>query len=253
VIDLTGYWVSVITADWRWRMMTAPIGDFSSVPLNPNGIQLAMSWNPQRDQSQGAACKAYGAAGVMRLPTRLHIWWADDNTLEIDTDAGKQTRLLHFGGQWSGGAPTLQGYSAASWYKQLQSGGFAPPRGGPRPGGGGTLKVVTTHMSPGYLRRNGVPYSANAVYTEYFDRLADEGTNWLVLTSVVKDPTYLRDVFITTETFKQEADAAKWDPQPCMVIPPTADALPANAFGGSGARRGTVPKGAARAPAGNSR
>jgi len=237
LIDVTGYWTTVISADWRWRMMTPPIGDFSSVPLNPAGIQLTMAWNPQRDIADGAQCRAYGAAGVMRLPTRLHVHWADDETLEIDTDAGQQQRMLHFKGQWNGGAPTPQGWSSASWYKQLQAAGFGPPYGGPQPGKGGTLKVVTTHMTAGYLRRNGVPYSENAVYTEYFDRLEDDGTTWLIDTSVVNDPTYLRDVFITTETFKQESDGSKWDPQPCKVVPPTSSALPPNAFGGGGARR----------------
>lgn len=244
LIDITGYWTSVISADWRWRMMTAPIGDFSSVPLNPAGIRLTMAWNPQRDIADGVQCRAYGAAGVMRLPVRLHVHWADDNTLEIDTDAGQQQRLLHFQGNWSGGAPTLQGYSSASWYKQLQAAGFGPPFGGPQPGKGGTLKVITTHMASGYLRRNGVPYSEQAIYTEYFDRLDDGGTLWLIDTSRVDDPIYLRGVFLTTETFKQEPDASKWDAEPCRVVPPTSSALPVNPFapaappGGRGAGRG---------------
>ena len=38
-IDLTGYWVSVVTEDWRWRMVTPPKGDFASVPLNPEGTE----------------------------------------------------------------------------------------------------------------------------------------------------------------------------------------------------------------------
>lgn len=222
LIDLTGYWASIITADWRWRMMTAPIGDTASVPLNPAGVRLANAWNPKTDEARGAQCKAYGAAGLMRLPEELHILWSDPNTLEIQTDSGMQTRLLHFDSQGPVETATLQGYSSASWYKQVQMVGFDPPFGGPSPGHGGTLKATTTHMLPGYLRRNGVPYSGAAVMTEYFDRIEDEDSSYLILTSVVTDPTYLDDVFITTEEYAKMPDGSRWSPQPCRIIPPTS-------------------------------
>lgn len=221
LIDVTGYWASIITADWRWRMMTAPIGDFASVPLNAAGARLADAWNPRADEMKGAQCRAYGAAGLMRLPEELHILWNSPNTLEIQTDSGMQTRMLHFHGGGAVGAATLQGYSAASWFKQVQMVGFDPPFGGATPGHGGTLKVITTHMLPGYLRRNGVPYSGDAVMTEYFDRIQDEDSSYLILTSVVEDPTYLDDVFITTEEYAKMPDGSRWNPQPCKIIPPT--------------------------------
>jgi len=222
LIDVTGYWASIISVDWRWRMMTPPIGDFSSVPLNQEGIRLTRAWDPKVDEARGAQCKAYGAAGLMRLPEELQIQWADDETLLIQTDTGMQTRELHFRGHWSGGESTTQGYSSASWFKQTQTVGFNPPSNGPKPGRGGTLRVLTSHMLPGYLRRNGVPYSGSAAMTEYFDRIDDEGTSYLIVTSVVEDPVYLRDIFITTEEFMKMPDAARWDPQPCKIIPPTS-------------------------------
>jgi len=216
LIDLTGYWVSLINEDWRWRMVTPPKGDFASIPLNANGRKVGEAWDAAKDESEGAQCKAYGAAGLMRLPTRLHITWADDMTLKLDTDAGKQTRLFHFdGAKWKGGEAQWQGESNASWEKQLQFRGFGPPFGGPSPGKGGALKVVTAHMKPGYLRRNGVPYSADAVLTEYFDRIDQNGVSYLILTSIVTDPEYLTGPFITSEQFKDEPDGAKWNPVPC--------------------------------------
>ena len=45
-IDLTGYWVSIVNEDWRWRMVTPPKGDFASVPLNPEGTKVADAWDP---------------------------------------------------------------------------------------------------------------------------------------------------------------------------------------------------------------
>lgn len=129
-----------------------------------------------------------------------------------------QTRLLHFGA-WKapGGEPTWQADTVASWQKQAQSRGFAPPQGGPKPGGGGNLKAVTTHMKAGYLRRNGVPYSDGTILTEYFDRVELEEVPYLILTSVVNDPQYLSDMFLTSEQFKREPDGSRWNPQPCKA------------------------------------
>ncbi len=97
-IDLTGYWVSVVTEDWRFRMITPDKGDYGGVPLTQQGHALAEAWDPAKDVASGNQCRPYGAAGLMRLPERLHITWQDDNTLRVDTDAGTQTRLFHFGG-----------------------------------------------------------------------------------------------------------------------------------------------------------
>src|ERR1700681_4498544 len=110
-VDLTGYWVSVVTEDWRFRMVTPPKGDYASVALSAEGRRIADSWQTSND----GRCEAYGAAGLMRMPGRLHITWEDDNTLKIETDAGQQTRLLHFGAPQPPGARSLQGYSIAEW------------------------------------------------------------------------------------------------------------------------------------------
>jgi len=230
LIDLTGYWVSIIDDEWRWRMMTPPKGDFSFVPLNAEGRRVAGLWDPAADEAARNQCKAYGAAGIMRLPERLHITWVDDNTLQIDIDAGMQKRLLHFdGSKWDGGEPKWQGDSVASWEKQAQSSGFGRPVAGATPPQGGSLKVVTTHMSPGYLRKNGVPYSGNAALTEYFDRLDVDGEAYLIVTGIVEDPHYLSGRFMTTEQFKLEPNGSKWNPTPCKTAPPTR--APARAGG----------------------
>src|SRR5581483_12430394 len=92
-----------------------------------------------------------------------------------------------------------QGYSTAKWDN-------------------GALTVVTTHMLPGYVRKNGVPYSANAVLTEYYDRLkGPNGDEWLVVTTEVNDPQNFTMPFVTTTHFKKEPDATGWDPQPCSA------------------------------------
>ena len=205
LIDLTGYWVSIVNEDWRWRMMTPPKGDYASVPLNAEGRRLADTWDPVKDEREGNQCRAYGAGNIMRIPERLHITWGNDTTLRMDTDAGMQTRLFHFdGSKWLGGTPQLQGDSVAAWEKQKQRVGILNNLAGPVPGKGGTLHVVTTHMKPGYLRKNGVPYSGNAVLTEYYDRFDEDGNSYLIVTSVLDDPKYLNDSFITSGQFRLE-------------------------------------------------
>jgi hypothetical protein len=217
-IDMTGYWVSIVAEDWRWRMVTPPKGDFLGVPLNAEGQKIMNEWDPAKDEAAKEECKSYGAANIMRVPERLHITWSDDNILKVETDAGMQTRLFHFnatqdpGGGW-------QGVSKAEWE-------FTAP-GGYNAGGGarggaprtGSLKVVTNRMKPGYLRKNGVPYSANTTVTEYFDvvKHPTNGQIYLVLTQTVDDPTYLTTPMLTSAHFRKQADASGWNPTPCTA------------------------------------
>jgi hypothetical protein len=212
-IDITGNWVSLVTEDWRWRMVLPKKGDYSSVPLSPTGRKVADAWDPSKVASDG--CKPYGAASVMRVPGRLRITWENDTTLKIETDAGQQTRLLRFGATEKPPATrTWQGSSAAEWERIPQPGGLGVSL---QTAGGrvGTLKVVTTNLREGYLRKNGVPYSDRTVVTEYFDRLTDAGSDWLTVITLVDDPKYLSTQFITSTHFKRESDGSKWMPTPC--------------------------------------
>ena len=210
-VDLTGYWTAVVTEDWRWRMVTPPKGDYASMPLNAEGRRVADMWDPSEG---GNTCKAYGAAGVMRMPLRVRISWEDDNTLRIDTDRGMQTRLLRFGAapESDSAEHSPQGYSRASW-------------GGANVGfdrvawreedGSTTLRVTTTHLNPGYLRTNGVPYGEQTTMTEFFDRHAAYGDEWLTVTTIVDDPEHLNQEYITSSDFKRLPDDSSWNQSPC--------------------------------------
>src|SRR5262245_20170554 len=125
--DLTGYWVAVISEDWKFRMVTPPKGQYGNIPLSAEGRRVADTWDAAKDEAAGEQCKAYGAAGIMRMPGRLHVTWENDNVLRIDTDAGTQTRLLNFGrAQGPGAQPAWQGYSVAQWQGAGARGGGAP-------------------------------------------------------------------------------------------------------------------------------
>jgi hypothetical protein len=217
-IDLTGYWVSVINEDWRFRMVVPPPGDYQGVPMTAAAYKLADAWDPAKDEAAGDQCKAYGAPALLRQPEHLHFTWQDDRTLRLDTDTGTQTRLFHFG-DWKapGGPPTLQGDSVTAW-EFPRSRGSAEADANVPPQGKGTLKATTSHLKAGYLRKNGVPYSENAALTEYFDMLKERnGDVMLVVTIVVNDPLYLREPFIITSHFKKQADESGWKPTPCSA------------------------------------
>ena len=213
-IDLTGQWVAIVNEDWRWRMVTPPKGDYASVPLNDEGRRVADQWDPAQD----GACEAYGAAALLRMPTRLRIRWQGDAELVLETDAGRQTRELAFVAPAANAPRSLQGQSTAKW--------VTPPRppGGPGLAGagggatraGGYLEVRTANLTPGWLRRNGVPYSEDAVVTEYFARFATPtGDEWLMVTTIVEDPRYLTQRFIVSNHFRREAQGGRWDPRAC--------------------------------------
>lgn len=212
-IDVTGTWVAVVTEDWRWRMRTPPKGDYASLPLNEAATKAADAWDPAKDTAAGEQCRAYGAAAIMRMPGRVRISWENDTTLKIETEAGTQTRLLNFAAAAQRGEPSWQGTSIANWQ----------PAGGGRRGGGaalrgGSLRVITTNLRPGYLRKNGVPYSANARVTEYINRTSEaNGDSWLIVTTAVEDPQNLTSRFVTSSHFKKVPDGSAWSPTPCSA------------------------------------
>ena len=207
-VDMTGYWVSYVTEDWRFRMVTPRKGDYQSVPMNAEARKVADAWDPAADEAAGNQCKAYGAAAIMRVPARFHITWQDENTLRVESDSGMQTRLFHFSSSSNSpqsapvqtGERTWQGYSTAQWQRPA------------------SLKVATTNLRAGYLRKNGVPYSENAEVTEYFDMAPlPSGGQVLMVTAIVDDPQYLSQPFTVSSQFLKEADGSKWDPTPCSA------------------------------------
>jgi hypothetical protein len=205
-VDLTGYWVSYVTENWRYRMVTPAKGEYRRIPSSPAALPIINGWDPVADERAGNQCKSYGAGNIMSVPGRLHITWQDANTLRIDTDAGTQTRLLRFSApaSSSGSRPTWQGESTARWERVA-----APDKGG-------SLGVVTSNLRAGYLRKNGVPYSERATVSEHFDIAPlPEGGQLLLVTTIVEDPVYLNVPYVVSPHFKKEPDGSKWDPTPC--------------------------------------
>jgi hypothetical protein len=226
--DPTGYWVSLITQDWRFRMVVPGRGEYIGIPINAKAKEFADAWQAAPDVAAGKQCEAYGAAALMQIPERLHITWRDANTLEVQTDAGMQTRELYF--QPSAAQKTAeqswQGNSMARWAMFVQPRGFGGglatlnlAQASKPPPPVGSIVVTTSDMPPGLLRKNGMPYSSQATLTEYWEGQADPvaGTRLLIITSELKDPVYLQGPYVFNTVFEKEADGSKWDPSPCSL------------------------------------
>jgi hypothetical protein len=213
-VEVAGYWVAIVSEDWRWRMGVGLKSDYGYLTLNAEGRRVGDSWDPAKDAAAGEQCRSYGAIGVMRQPTRLHVTWETEDTLRIDTDAGTQTRMLRFGAAAPPGQePTWQGTSVARW----EFDGPPPQRGQPPSAPRvGQLRVVTTNLRPGYVYKHGVPYSGGAVLTEHFQVLPGiEGEQYLSVTATVDDPRYWAQPFVRTVHFRRERDGSKWSPTAC--------------------------------------
>ena len=155
-------------------------------------VAVAARWRRQHRPPEDP-CRAYGGGGSLRVPGRLNITWADDNTLKIDMDAGTQTRLLHFNAARrlrrsarcrAIRSPPGTPVRAVAAVGGGGGGGAAAPRLLPR---WGSLQVVTTNMTGGYLLSSRAPYSENAVLTEHFTRHADFGMEYFTVTAIVED------------------------------------------------------------------
>jgi hypothetical protein len=206
-------------------MVTPAKGDYQGLQITPAARKVADAWDPARDEAAGEQCKSYGAPALMSVPGRLHITWQDDTTLKVDVDAGTQTRLLRFDAKTPTDGPrTWQGVSIAEWLTprpnvplQLRPADRTADSPDARPIGG-SLRVVTRNLRAGYLRKNGVPYSENAVVTEHWDLYKrPNGEEWLTITTQIEDPQYLSNVRLVAPIFRKEPDGSKWDPTPCSA------------------------------------
>src|SRR5262245_54695311 len=212
-VDLTGYWVSIVTEDWIERMSP------DSPPSGTGGARGlgGLRGQPVAPPDPTERCRVYAAGGSLRVPGRLHITWADDNTLKIEMDAGTQTRLFHFNGAPLPTEKTLQGYSVATWELNAPGrggrGGPPAPTADARPWG--SLNATTTNMKGGYLLSSRSTYSDKAVLTEYFTKHSDFGVDYFTVTAMVQDGALTR---VTSSTFKKEANGAKFKPSGCDVV-----------------------------------
>ena len=204
-IDLTGYWVSVVIEDWKYRMVTPNKGVFDAVPLNPEGQQ------DRQDLGSGAGRGGRRTVpGVRRRRDHAHPR-APAHRRGRTTTRSRSIRMrerrrgcfVSARRPLAAGEPSWQGHSVAQW-------NTAEP--------GSQSEGRHDNLRPGYVRKNGAPYSNKAIVTEYFDLNAmPNGDQWLTVTTKVEDPGYFTRPYMTSSDFKKLPNAAGWNPTPCSA------------------------------------
>lgn len=184
--DITGFWDSMLTEEYRIRLYGPEAGEIDGLPLNERGRQAALNFDPNEYYKPENQCRKHGGAYVMRGPFAKQFVYEDDGTLLIRIELEAQTRRIYLDGREPpSDEHTGLGHSVGRWEN-------------------GILTVTTTQMTPYYHRRNGVPYSENAVMTEHFILHDDD---YLTLIVKVDDPEYLTEPLVRTLSFKRLPDS----------------------------------------------
>jgi hypothetical protein len=206
-IDFVGEWAPQFHEDQPERVGGPPVGDYAGLPINDAARFMADAWEASILSVPEHQCKPHPADYSPRGPANLRI------SKEVDT-ASQETIAYHTHISWQApertiwmdgrphpdelAAHTWQGFSTGEWI------------GGPN---SQVLKVVTTHLKKGWIRRNGVPRSDQAELTEYFYRHG----NFLTWTSIVNDPLYLTEPMIRTSDFMVNP-GQQIAPYPCLIV-----------------------------------
>jgi hypothetical protein len=186
-MDLAGSWGQRFHEDLPERGAGPDIGDYLGLPINDAARLRADSWDAAKWTMPERQCEPHPADYAPRGPASMRIsstidpvsqdvtswhttlmWMLPRRTLYMDGRAHPSPNAQH---SW-------QGFSTGEWE-------------------GDMLKVTTTHLKEGWVRRNGVPRSDKATLVEYFIRHGE----YLTLVTVVKDPVYLTEAFVRTSNW----------------------------------------------------
>jgi hypothetical protein len=181
-VDLSGTYSQTPSQD----NTTDPfIGDYTGLPVNDAVRFRADSWTAGKWDQEQHECDPHPADYAPRAPGGLRIWPELDPLTyaviawhtEVFTNGTARTIYMDDRPQPSAySAQTWNGFSTGKWE-------------------GDKLKVTTTNLKEGWLRRNGLARSNKATLIEYFIRHGD----FLAIVSIVKDPVYLTEPLVRTE------------------------------------------------------
>lgn len=186
-VDIAGEWVSEFSEDRVERIPGPDVGDYAGLPLNDAARLKADTWQASVQTLPERQCIPHPSPYSLRGPTNLRIS-ADVDPVTQETVSytiygtfGRATRLV-----WMDGRPRPSPLAPHTWA------GFSTGRWE-----GSRLRIDTTHIKLGYLRRNGVPHSDLATMTEYLWVRGDR----LQISSIVDDPVYLSEPLVRTTDF----------------------------------------------------
>ena len=186
-VELSGVWQPRYHEDFPERIPGPELRDYLGLPINDAARQFAESWDPSRITLPEEQCRVHVAPYILRGPTNLRVWVEKDPktqdviAIKMYSSTYEQTRTIWMDGRLHPGpnvAHTWMGFSTGRW-------------------DGDMLIVDTTHLKQGWIRRNGIPMSDQAAYTEYIVLNGD----MLSHISVVVDPVFLAEPLVKSEEF----------------------------------------------------
>lgn len=182
--DLAGTWAQRFHEDLPERGAGPEIGDYTGLPINDAARLRADSWDAGKWTVPERQCEPHPADYGPRGPANLRIVSTVDPISQdviawnVTVMWSLQQRTIYMDGRPHPSANaqhSWQGFSTGEWE-------------------GDMLKVTTTHLKEGWVRRNGLPRSDKATLTEYFIR----NDNYLTLVTAVDDPVYLTEPLVRT-------------------------------------------------------
>ncbi len=185
--DLSGAWGQKLHEDWAERQKGPSLGDYTGLPVNDRARAQADAFDAEKWAEREHQCEPHPADYAMRGPGSMRIWSDLDPLTQQITAWHTQLmwmntqRTIYMDGREhpSEYAPhTWGGFSTGVWVADM-------------------LKVETTHLKEGWLRRNGLPRSDKATMTEYFLRHGD----YLTVVTIVKDPVFLTEPLVRTSNW----------------------------------------------------
>jgi hypothetical protein len=172
------------------------IGEYMGLPINDEGRSVAEAWDASVLSLPELQCRPHPLPYAEQTPgnpaNAQFRWWKVIDPVTQNTIAYRKRgawmepeRTI-----WMDGRPhppeyaphTWQGFSTGEWV-------------------GGALKVTTTHIKEGFIRRNGVPVSDRTTTTEFFIRHGD----YLTSNLYIDDPVYLAEPLVVTGTWILDA------------------------------------------------
>ena len=238
-VDLSGNWAPLYHEDQPERIPGPEVGDYIALPINAAARARAQAWSASLLTLPEHQCKPHPAGYGYRGPSNLRI----QQDVDFDTQRVRRITIYiqwmqQFREVWMDGrarpsdhAPhTWQGFSTGTWE-------------------GDRLVVRTTHLKAGWVRRNGIPYSDRATFTDTWQRHG----NFLTHVSMLEDPVYLTEPFVRTTNWVF-APEQRIEAYPCDIVTEVVGHelgyvphyLPgANTMLNDFARRHSLPQGAA--------
>lgn len=200
-IDLSGAWAPEAHEENRGD---PAIADYLGVPINDGARAWGLAWSPSRVTVPEHQCQVHVAPYILGGPLNLRIWEERDQdsqkllAIRMYISTYEQNRTI-----WMDDRPhppaaavhTWMGFSTGKWE-------------------GNTLTIYTTHMKPGYLRRNGLPESDEATLIEHFIRHGD----YMVHVSNVTDPATLTEPFVRSQAFHRISQEGQNWLYPCESV-----------------------------------